>query len=556
VNVAFVNYQDFKSNSAVHIARLADELTRLGDSCAVVVPRNPGTVDVLGEHRFQELDFRAASNGGLRFPNGEPPSLVHAWTPRERVRRLTEELAARYRCPYVVHLEDNEDVITAERLGITVSRLLSSNGDYDAAIGPTVSHPWRMRRFLAGAAGITVIVERLLELRPDGVPAEIVWPAYEPELFTPEPGDPELRRRLGLRDDDAVVVYAGNSHPSNAEAMRSLYLAVAAVNRAGRGLKLVRLGRDYVEFLSSETRHVQEHVVEVPFVPRAEVGRYLRLADVLVQPGRPNDFEEYRFPAKLTEFLATGRPVVLPATTLGRSLEDGEECILLRRGDALEIAEAIERVLGDAALSARLGAGARAFAERSFSWPRSARKLRRFYEQLLGAAPQPEAASPLLGLYSGRRLPRLSYATVRDYCDSADHLADLARASGDMKDVQRPWVLKAILGQVPVGTRLLEIGAGEPLVADLLSRLGYDVTVVDPYDGRDRGPANFDGLTAAFPRLRRAFRLRVLDLGARTPLGRHDRRGLGGSPDHARGNRLVDPRDRPRPARPRCGGAP
>src|SRR5262249_11096956 len=163
---------------------------------------------------------------------------------------------------------------------------------------------------------------------------------------------------------------------------RSLYLAVAAVNRAGRPLKLVRLGRDYVEFLRPETRHVKEHVVDVPFVPRAEVGRYLRLADLLVQPGRPDDFEEYRFPAKLTGFLASGRPVVLPGTGVGRSLEDGEECILLRRGDALEIAAAIERILGDGDLRTRLGAGARAFAERSFSWPASARKLRRFYEQL------------------------------------------------------------------------------------------------------------------------------------------------------------------------------
>ena len=66
------------------------------------------------------------------------------------------------------------------------------------------------------------------------------------------------------------------------------------------------------------------------------------------------------------------------------------------------------------------------------------------------------------------------------------------RANGDLKDVQRPWVLKAIVGAVPPGSRLLEIGAGEPLVAELLARLGYDVTVVDPYDGRDRGPTDLE----------------------------------------------------------------
>ena len=70
-----------------------------------------------------------------------------------------------------------------------------------------------MRRFLAGAAGLTVIVDRLLEFRPDGVPAETIWPAYEPDLFTDEPPDPELRRRLGIADGESVLVYAGQRAP-------------------------------------------------------------------------------------------------------------------------------------------------------------------------------------------------------------------------------------------------------------------------------------------------------------------------------------------------------
>ena len=77
--------------------------------------------------------------------------------------------------------------------------------------------------------------------------------------------------------------------------------------------------------------------------------------------------------------------------------------------------------------------------------------------------------------YVGNFAPeRLSYATAKDYCDSFDHMANLMQ-NGDLKDVQRPWMLKAILGKVPVGGRVLEIGAGEPLVGDILSRIGYEV---------------------------------------------------------------------------------
>ena len=95
----------------------------------------------------------------------------------------------------------------------------------------------------------------------------------------------------------------------------------------------------------------------------------------------------------------------------------------------------------------------------------------------------------------------LGYATVKDYSDSVDTVKALATINQDLKDAQRPWVLKAILGSIAPGGRLLEIGAGDPWVADLLARLGYEVVVVDPYDGRDRGPAQFEQIKAQFPRI-------------------------------------------------------
>jgi glycosyltransferase involved in cell wall biosynthesis len=487
VNVVFVNYFDFTSNSAVHVFNLANELAELGVDCAVAVPGDPATVEQIGVPRFRALDFREARRGAFRFPDGGPPSLVHGWTPREVVRELVEELASRHGCPYLVHLEDNEDVITADSLGLSLDELRTAPAhELDETISSRRAHPARMRRFLAGAAGITVIVDRLLEFRPDGVPAEVLPPAYEADLFTDEPPDPELRRRLGIGDDESVLVYAGNAHTSNAEEMRSLYLAVEAVNRAGRPLRLVRLGRDYVQFVERELREVEEHVVRVPLQPRAEVPRYVRLADVLVQPGRPGGFNDYRFPSKLPEYLATGRPVVLPDTNVGRQLEDGVECILLRRGDALEIAAAVERLLDDRELRERIGRGGREFAERTFSWAGSARRLRDFYERVLDAPRPVELDADGLGVGP----PRVGYATVRDYVDSLDRLPELATASRDLKDVQRPWALKAIVGTVEPSSRLLEIGAGEPLVASQLARLGYDVTIVDPYDGRAGGPTD------------------------------------------------------------------
>jgi len=104
--------------------------------------------------------------------------------------------------------------------------------------------------------------------------------------------------------------------------------------------------------------------------------------------------------------------------------------------------------------------------------------------------------------YRDFRVAPLSYATVRDYCDSFDHLGPLATANGDLKDSQRPWMLKAILGAGGGRRRrLLEIGAGEPLVAALLQRLGHDVWVVDPYDGSGNGPIDYERYRVEYPRL-------------------------------------------------------
>ena len=49
------------------------------------------------------------------------------------MRKLTEELVSRYGCPYVVHLEDNEDVLTADSLGLTLEQLHALPAELDAA---------------------------------------------------------------------------------------------------------------------------------------------------------------------------------------------------------------------------------------------------------------------------------------------------------------------------------------------------------------------------------------------------------------------------------------
>jgi SAM-dependent methyltransferase len=112
----------------------------------------------------------------------------------------------------------------------------------------------------------------------------------------------------------------------------------------------------------------------------------------------------------------------------------------------------------------------------------------------------------LLSIYSRyKNFPEpttISYATVNDFCDGYDYLYPLATINQDLKDAQRPWIFKTLLSLVRPGGRLLEIGAGEPMVASLLARLGYEVWVVDPYDGSGNGPREYNQFCHDYPELK------------------------------------------------------
>lgn len=121
----------------------------------------------------------------------------------------------------------------------------------------------------------------------------------------------------------------------------------------------------------------------------------------------------------------------------------------------------------------------------------------------------------IIDKYTQHRTLEISYATVRDFCDSADYLPQICHLDADLKNVQRPWIIKAILGEVPLGGRLLEIGGGVPLVAGMLTELGYRVTLVDPYEGAGNGPTEYKRYVQEFPEvniMKTLFGTQVQDL--------------------------------------------
>ena len=392
MNVLFFCHDDFACNSLGHIAGFAGGLRRMGHACAVAIPGDDrASAAVWGsEPPFRPAIFADASERPRElFPNGRPADVLHAWTPREHVRRAVEFCRGHYPdAPLFVHLEDNEEHLLSAFTGEPFERLRTWDDVTLAVRVPGhLAHPREYRRFLASADGVTGITAALAEFVPAGVPFAELWPGVDFTTWHPGSPDRALRESLRIGRGEKIVCYPGSSHFANVDEMAALYEAVLWLNANGTPCRLVRTGHDTPEFLARfSPADLKRYVVHLGFVERARLPGLLRLADALVQPGRADDFNRYRLPSKLPEFLAVGRPVILPRANVGQRVRPGCEALVLRSGEPAEIAARCRQVFADPGLARRLSTNGAAFARRWFDPVFNARGLARFYREAIKAA--------------------------------------------------------------------------------------------------------------------------------------------------------------------------
>lgn len=385
-NILFITYSDFTSNSAIQIHAFANQLSIIGHDCTVAVPENRGTVyeAIGGEVAYTPLDYRSLLDDGIFFNDGRGPDIIHAWTPREVVRKMCVRLVREYHCKLIVHLEDNEEQIIADYLHTTVQEIKSCPPEKVTAVTPeSLSHIFFYRDFLDMADGITLIIDTLSGFVPAGKKHTVIWPGIDRSRFNLLHIDGSLKRALGIDEGTAVICYTGNVHSSNCSEVLSLYKAVAQLNLRGTPAVLVRTGRDCVPFPGDNLSWLRDYSIDLGFVPYGMISQILGIATLLVQPGKADNFNTFRLPAKLPEFFSMKKPVILPNANIGRFIRDGREGLLLTRGTATEIVEKMEIILGDTALAGALSEHAGNFADWAFNIEVNTQKLDSFYRTIL-----------------------------------------------------------------------------------------------------------------------------------------------------------------------------
>jgi glycosyltransferase involved in cell wall biosynthesis len=151
-----------------------------------------------------------------------------------------------------------------------------------------------------------------VEIGSRKLPTEVNLPPLDVSHFRTSVGTASVNREsLGVASDETVVLYMGSFFYFSGllEVIRSFH----DHNLKGSGFKLILVGGgeqdEELRALVSDLK-LQRYVVFTGFVDYKVLGDYLQLADIFINPMKPDLVSNTAFPHKMLQYMATGRPIV------------------------------------------------------------------------------------------------------------------------------------------------------------------------------------------------------------------------------------------------------
>ena len=118
-----------------------------------------------------------------------------------------------------------------------------------------------------------------------------------------------------------------------------------------------------------QDKGVDNRVILLEFLSRSEISRYVQNADILVMVRTKDMRSDASYPSKLTEFLATGQPVV--SANVGEVsdyITDGENAFLFPPNDHAELARKLEYIFLNYPEAVQVGLKGRKLTHEIFSY--------------------------------------------------------------------------------------------------------------------------------------------------------------------------------------------
>jgi glycosyltransferase involved in cell wall biosynthesis len=316
-----------------------------------------------------------------------PPAVLAAWHTTRRVIRETKATIvhghwvvpggviaamARRGLPLVVSLHGS-DVYVAERHSL---------------IGEAARATFRRTAMVTACSEDLRI--RAEHLGADPARSVTIPYGVDSTRFRPDPAArAAMRERWGLTEEAEVVFTAGRFVKK--KGFEYLIDAVASLRQRRPALRLVLAGGGDLDGALRERLLGQDAMDRAIFpgiLSQDDVARGLAAADVAVVPSVRDDAGNVDgLPNVVMESLSSGTPLVAtPAGGIGSVVAEGVTGLLVPERDVAGLSGAIDRLLTDRALAARLGDTARRWAIAEGSWSTAAERFEGAYDRAASLA--------------------------------------------------------------------------------------------------------------------------------------------------------------------------
>jgi len=179
----------------------------------------------------------------------------------------------------------------------------------------------------------------------------------------------EVRKELGVKEDDTVFIYASKIIPS-----RYLSVFIEATGRllvTHEKIKVLMIGSGEEQYISEmkqdvRTRELERIFVWLGAVSNEQLYRYYSAADVSVWPFGPS--------IGMREAMSCRLPIIIGENSRVTELVENNNGLLFREGDASDLARQMEKLL-DPELRKEMGNNGRALVEEKLSWEKIAERF-------------------------------------------------------------------------------------------------------------------------------------------------------------------------------------
>ncbi|HUV91324.1 MAG TPA: glycosyltransferase family 4 protein [Anaerolineae bacterium] len=225
----------------------------------------------------------------------------------------------------------------------------------------------------------------LVDELPNGVDARRFHPGVEGSA---------VRDHYHLPPEDRTVLFVGAL--DRAHYFKGIDVLLQALCRiSDPGLRLLVVGDGDLRATYQSQALDLGLAARVTFcgqVPDADLPAHYAASDLLVLPSTTMG---EAFGVVLLEAMACGKPVIASNLPGVRSVvNDGQDGLLVRPGDAADLAQKLQRLLADAPGRREMGVRGRKKVEERYDWPRIVPRLEEIYAEVLTASPAPRGGLP------------------------------------------------------------------------------------------------------------------------------------------------------------------